>query len=85
MSEGIAMPVKISITVSETANSTMLKPRLRFRLVSENVALRPKVVSSFGCMTGIPVYAGGPNPYSVQLRGRGRLLASAAKHSTFIE
>jgi len=36
-------------------------------------------------MTGIPVYAEGPNPYSVQLRGRGRLLASDAKHSTFIQ
>src|SRR6266481_8742509 len=85
MSVGIATADRMRTTVRETANSTMLKPWLRLRRVPENVALRPKVASSFGRMTGIPVYAGGPNPYSVQLRGRGRLLASAAKHSTFIE
>src|SRR6267142_1723177 len=61
MSVGMAMADRMRTTVSETASSTMLKPRLRLRRVPENVALRPKVVSSFGCMTGIPVYARGPN------------------------
>src|SRR5712664_4337830 len=85
MSEGMAMAVRMRSTVMETPSSTMLKPRLRLRRVSQNFPLRPKVASSFGRMTGIPVDAGGPNSYSVQLRGRGRLLASAAKHSTFIQ
>jgi hypothetical protein len=42
MSVGIAMADRMRTTVRETANSTMLKPRLRLRRVPENVALRPK-------------------------------------------
>src|ERR1700687_5558593 len=85
MSEGMAIAVRMRSTVMETANSTILKPLLRLRRVSENVALRPKVTSSFGRIAGIPAYAGGPNFNLVQLRGRGRLLASDAKHNAFIQ
>jgi hypothetical protein len=44
MSEGIAIAVKIISTVSETVNSTMLKPPMRLRRVRKGVALLNKIV-----------------------------------------
>jgi hypothetical protein len=85
MSEGIAIAVKISSTVKETANSTILKPPMRLRRVREMGALLCKVISSFKGGTLGPAYKDGQEAYMKQLPYQGQPGATATKHSTFYQ
>jgi len=79
------MAVKISNTVRDTANSTMLKPPMRRRRVRGVGALLCNVISSFKGRTLTPAQKDSQETNMMQLPYQGQTHATAAKHSTFYQ
>jgi hypothetical protein len=82
--EGMAIAVRMAMMARETTSSAMLNPRLRLREEGESFALRFKLGFPHSGGEQINRQVRGPNPNSVQVRGREPAHASTTKQSTFL-